>query len=175
MPDPKITISKIEDNIYSLISWWQNTTNNHKVQLRAKLRRLPKSVGFILAKYAKYVMATHPKVVEVFQAGTERCVPPFSPHTGILFSPALTVTMVLFSSGHFSTVAVDVNRDAQRAAGTEEWSVSPPTESVTLSYHLTATPPQRQLHGRSRQVTESCYNITHLCSSEVNTCSHIFV
>lgn len=96
----------------------KNTTKNHKVQLRAKLRRLPKSVGFILAKYAKYVMATHPIVVEVFHAGTERCVLPFFQHNGILFSPVLTVTMVLFSSGRFSTVAVDVNCDVQRAAGT---------------------------------------------------------
>lgn len=96
----------------------KNTTKNHKVQLRAKLRRFPKSVGFILAKYAKYVMATHPIVVEVFQAGTERCVLPFFQHNGILFSPVLTVTMVLFSSGRFSTVAVDVNCDVQRAAGT---------------------------------------------------------
>lgn len=105
----------------------------------------------------------------------KRCVLPFFQHTGILFSPVLTVTMVLLSPRHFLTAAVDVNCDVQRVAGTEEWSVSPPTESLTLSYHLTATPPQRQLHGRSRQVTESCYNITHLCSSEVNTCSHIFV
>lgn len=84
------------------------------------------------------------------------------------------VTMALFRLWHFSIVVVD---DVGRVAGTEERSVSPPAESLTSTYHFTTALPQRQLHGRSKQVTEICYITTYLCFSEanVNAFTHIFV
>jgi len=110
------------------------------------------------------VTAIHPIFVEKCQSGTRSVV---------LSGNAVRSCLVLCSlrnfSGNFSIVAVD---DVQRLAGTEEWSVSPLTESLLNDHAAKQTAP------RWRQTSHrNLLQHRPLCLSEVdaNACARIFV